>query len=133
MSQTKDSKQVLQSFKDAGWEESYSWLTLDVVSLYSNIPHPVAVTAIEYMLKKYSAYSVDTCHFVVLAVEFLLTHNFFSFNDKFFLQTKGAPMGSKFSPSLANLVMSFWEEKYIYSDHNPYHSLYNMPMIIIWV
>lgn len=134
----RDSKQVLQSFQGAGWEETHSWVTLDVVSLYSNIPHPVALAAVEHMLHKHSSYSPDVCQFIIQAVEFLLTHNFFSFDDSFFLQIKEAPMGSKFSPSLANLVMSYWEEKYIFSDGNPFsdaivwYGRYIDDLILIW-
>lgn len=52
----KDSKQVLQVLKDTRWEEHNTWLTLDVTSLYSNIPHDSTIMAIEYMLHRYSNY-----------------------------------------------------------------------------
>lgn len=47
-------------------------------------------------------------------------------------------MGSKFSPSLANLYMVYWEELYIFSDTNPYagsivwYGCYIEDFIIIW-
>lgn len=72
-----DSKQVLQSFYDARWAETYTWVTLDGVSLYSNVPHTVAISAIKFMLQKYSTYPKDTSQFIILAIQFLLSHNFF--------------------------------------------------------
>lgn len=41
----RDSKQVLQVLNDARWEGKYSWITLDLTSLYSNIPHDLAIVA----------------------------------------------------------------------------------------
>lgn len=72
------------------------------------------------MLEKYSDYSSDLCHFIMMAIEFLLAYNFFSFNREFYLQKVGAPMRFKFSPSLTNLVMSFWEELYIFMPDDPF-------------
>lgn len=134
----RDSKQVLQVLQDARWEENYSWITLDVVSLYSNIPHNIALTAVEYMIKKYSNFSNDLNHFLIMAIDFLLSHNYFRFDASFFIQQVGAPMGSKFSPSLANLYMSYWEEKFIFSYDNPFtcdvvwYGRYIDDLIIIW-
>jgi hypothetical protein len=48
-----------------------------------------------------------------LAYPTLFTHNSFSFNDEFFLQIKGCAMGSRFSPSYANLVMDQLEHKFL--------------------
>lgn len=127
----RDSKQVLQVLYDAEWKENYSWITLDVTNLYSNILPDKAILAVEYMLHKYSNYSNELCHFLIMAIRYLLSHNFFSFDRNFFLQIVGAPMGSKFSPSLANLYMSFWEEHYLFSPNNPYRTFISTPTITI--
>lgn len=47
-------------------------------------------------------------------------------------------MGAKYSPSLANLVISLWEEIYIYSTDNPFlqdlhqYGRYIDDLLIIW-
>ncbi|XP_040277323.1 uncharacterized protein LOC120992413 [Bufo bufo] len=47
-------------------------------------------------------------------------------------------MGAKFSPSLANIAMTFWEEKYIFSVDNPYsgcivwYGRYIDDLLLIW-
>lgn len=122
----RDSKQVLQYFENATWKESYSWMTLDVTSLYSCFSHSVALHALTIVLGKYSGYSDELRQFLIMSTEFLLSHNYFMFNNSYFLQLVGTPMGSKFSPGLANLVMSMWEEQYIYNADNPYRTLWNM-------
>lgn len=51
--------------------------------------------------------------------DFLLQHNYFIFDQIFYLQCRGASMGAKFSPSLANLYMGWWEEEFLFSSSNP--------------
>lgn len=38
------------------------------------------------------------------AIEFILTSTYFSFNGKIYKQTYGTPMGSPFSPIVADIV-----------------------------
>lgn len=101
---------VIVNLHNFTWRDSYVWVTLDVVNLYSCIPHDFARVAVDYMLHKYSSYPKEFCPFLIMSIQFLLRHNYFSFNKQFFLQTPRAPMGSEFSPSLANVFMSYWEE-----------------------
>lgn len=49
--------------------------------------------------------------FIGRAIEFILKYNYFTFNNKFYLQTQGTAMGTKFAPSHANLLMGMFEEK----------------------
>lgn len=75
------------------------------------------------MLQKYSNYMNEICQFIIMSIQFLLTHNYFSFGDSIFLQMLSAPMGSKFSPIFANPFMSYWEGLYILCDENPFTGL----------
>lgn len=98
----------------------------------------MAITAVKYLLHRYSGYTQDLCLLIIMAICFLLSHNYFLFDGLFFLQTIIAPMGSKFLPSLANLYMSFLEDKYIFSDSNPFvddivcYGHYIDDLIFIW-
>lgn len=51
-----------------------------------------------------------------MALEFCLSHNYFWFAGRFCTQKRGVAMGAKFSPSLANLFMSEWEDRHIYGQ-----------------
>lgn len=55
-----------------------------------------------------------------MCLEYLLTHNFFMFDGDFYLQKCGASMGAKFSPSLANLYMGWWERSRIFGPESPH-------------
>ena len=48
-------------------------------------------------------------------LEFVLSMNNFEFNGEHFLQIFGTAIWTKVAPSYANLVMSFFEEKYVYT------------------
>lgn len=89
---------IMKSIK---WQQNYVWVTADVASLYSVIPHDL--TGIVLFLNTYSTYSLVLKHYIIDVVRYLLRLNFFMFNKEFFLQVTGASMGVKFSPSLANV------------------------------
>ncbi|XP_056416610.1 uncharacterized protein LOC130357893 [Hyla sarda] len=56
----------------------------------------------------------------------------------FYLQKIGASMGAKSSPALANLFVFWWENFFIFSEHNPYRDniawfgRYVDDVIVIW-
>lgn len=60
----------------------------------------------------------------MICIEFMLTSNFFLFDDSFYLQLCDASLGAKFSPSLANLFMGWWEQCVIFSHNNPLFSIF---------
>ena len=47
---------------------------------------------------------------VILLLEFCLKNMYFSFQDQFYEQVKGAPMGSSVSLIVANLYMEYFEQ-----------------------
>lgn len=55
---------------------------------------------------------------------FSTKHNYFWYNNKFFLQCKGVAMGANFAPSLANIFMAQWEEDVVYAQ--------NRPKVVLW-
>lgn len=70
----RDSKQFLQAMNSVEWNESCVWVTLDVVSLYSCIPHYMALQAVEYIISKYSNFSQDTSAFITMAIHNLIRY-----------------------------------------------------------
>ena len=81
---------------------------MDVVGLYSNIPHKEGLDALTTILNEQTnplPLKTDT---IVKLTDFILTHNYFTFKDKdtFYVQTKGTAMGTKMAPQYANLFMT---------------------------
>lgn len=86
----RDSRDVLKSFENFTWEDGLIWVTADVTSFYTVIPHELALLALDWFLGVYSRYSVNLREFLLDSVSFLLKHNFFSFDHQFYVQTTGA-------------------------------------------
>lgn len=118
------------------WEPTYVWLSLDVSSLYTSIPHTFGIMALEHFLAMDPLINPRQATFIIEATKFCLTHNYFTFNGDFYLQ-QGTAMGANFAPSYANLAMGFWENQYVYNN-NPFSAniiffeRYFDNLIIIW-
>ena len=91
-------------------------VTLDVSSLYTNIPNDEGCEAAYRALLK--TRGLDQTLSNLLLKELLaqvLTYNNFKFNEKHYLQIGGTAMGTKLAPSYANIFMFDFEEKYVYT------------------
>ncbi|XP_075443504.1 uncharacterized protein LOC142487664 [Ascaphus truei] len=66
--------------------------------------------------------SVTQGVFLLESITFLLTHNYFMFDSRFYLQLLGTAMGTSFAPSYANLFMGFWEAQFIYHINNTFRT-----------
>ena len=87
-------------------------VSLDVVSLYSNIPHSGGIEACRKALNTRSIENPpteDLCNLISL----ILTNNAFCFGEEFFLQTHGTAMGTRMAPSYANIFMGILEEAFL--------------------
>ena len=84
--------------------------TVDVVALYPSIPHEEGLEAIREALDRRVNPSVATDTLVELA-SLVLDNNYFEFDNKFYRQTLGTAIGTKFAPAFANLFMTRLEER----------------------
>lgn len=80
--------------------------SLAIESLYNSITHSLVIRAIKFYLVKYSEYENSLIEFILLAIEYILSHNYFLFYNAFSVQKMGASMGAMFSPSLADFDIS---------------------------
>lgn len=113
----KDITNMVQITQDLSWSPSYKWATLDVTSLYWNIPHSKGIESIKkYLLEDFTIPTIQK-EFILDSIRFILEHNIFCFNDQLYIQTRGTAMGTCFAPSYANLYMGNYEDQYILSEH----------------
>ena len=91
-------------------------LTIDVSSLYTNIPHIEGLKACRDTLLSRTRDDPHTW-FVLTLLRFVLTLNYFEFDDKFYHQISGTAMGTKLAPNYANIFMGQLESKLIDSYH----------------
>lgn len=113
----KDTSSVILAVKDIEWSSEYLWATLDVASLYLNIPHDSGIAAVRHFLSTDEAMPESQKYFILEGIRYILKHNTFEFNDQVFIQTRGTVMGSRFAPSFANLYVGLFESLFILNDH----------------
>ena len=94
-------------------------VTLDVSSLYTNIPHNDGIQACSEFLDRRIDPTIPTTRLCDL-IRMILIHNTFTFNGKYYRQINGTAMGTKMAPSYANLFMGKFEENALAdASHSP--------------
>ena len=88
-------------------------VTMDVTSLYTNIPHNEGINAATIACEENYSNSTST-RVIIKFLSLILNLNNFTFNDENILQIKGCSMGSECSCSYANLFMGKFETDRIY-------------------
>ncbi|XP_068738397.1 uncharacterized protein [Montipora capricornis] len=109
-SYVKDTYDFLNKLLTIGKLPSNSLLvTLDVSSLYTNIPHNEGINACDHFLRTDPHNTIPTGTICDL-IRMILTMNNFTFNDSHYLQIHGTAMGTKMVPSFANLFLGLFEK-----------------------
>ena len=90
--------------------------TLDVTSLYTNIPNKEGIYAVRQSLSR-TRHHMDnpTNNSICELLELVLTCNNFQFDNKHYLQVGGTAMGTKLAPSFANIYMGWFEDTFVYT------------------
>ena len=82
-----------------------------MVSLFDNIPLDLALDCIEEKLNLHKNLTRISKNEILIAVRTVFNNTVFSFNNKFYKQASGCPMGSPLSPLVSNLVMEDVEKQ----------------------
>ena len=86
----------------------------DVTSLFTSVPIDPALNIIKDLLEKdekLNDRTVLSVQNIINLLGFCLHNTYFSFQNKFYEQVEGVPMGSPVSPIVANLYMQCFERK----------------------
>ena len=88
--------------------------SIDVSSLYTNIPHECVQSALHFLKTNPDRYKYPeqpNPDILGELMNLVLKHNVFEFDKKFYLQIQGTAMGTKMAPTYANLFMGRLEKQ----------------------
>ncbi len=108
----KYSEYFKQKIKNRSVPKGYIQLSLDVVSLFTNIDSALVIRLVSLNWKKIKNNSKTkiTKKQFMEALNLVLNNCQFIFNHKIYNQRFGSPMGSPISPVIADFVMEYIEE-----------------------
>ena len=116
----KDTTDLLQHLAKIKPTVNTRIISLDVTSLYTNIPQRLGIKSIRTVG---SALDPSTDYTTVADLaQLVLENNIFKFNGDHYIQTQGTAMGTRMAPAYANIFMYTIEEKIIEQ----------LPEIILW-
>jgi hypothetical protein len=85
-------------------------LCADVRSLYPSIPIEFGLKAVKYLL---TSYNMPDIEFIIALLTWVLTNNYFSFDNEYYIQIEGTAMGTPVAVEYANTVMYYIEHTII--------------------
>jgi len=100
-------KKLTNKYRD----DEFSLISLDVVSLFTNIPTDCAIKSLTNRWNFISTSCNIPKDEFLDAVRFVLESTFFSFDNQIYKQNYGTPMGSPLSPIIADIVMQDLERE----------------------
>ena len=89
----------------------YKMVSFDVDSLFTNVPIDECIELLETKLESFSLDCPVPNNILIKLIKLCTSECFFKFNDCFYKQTIGLPMGNPISPILSNLYMEFFEKQ----------------------
>ena len=122
---TTDTLKMLDEFNHQSPFQPNLLFTLDVVSLYTSIPHAEGLAALRFFLDcRPQNHNQPPTHTLLRLAELVLTLNTFEFDGSIFEQISGVAMGTKMGPSYACLFMGHIEHQILASYTGPTPELY---------
>ena len=100
----KDTTDYLNKTPSSNLPDNTILVTMDVTSLYTNIPHDEGIAACKEVWDAREV-QIPSTESLTKLLEHVLKFNNFMFNGEHYLQVSGTAMGTKMAPSYANIFM----------------------------
>jgi hypothetical protein len=127
-SHIKDTTDYLKKMENLAIPENTTLVTMDVTSLYTNIPHDDGIAACRKIWEQRTDQEPPT-ECLVEMLTLVLKNNNFTFDGNHYLQINGTAMGTKMAPSYANIFMGDLEERLLLSSlKNLFHCVDYLPL-----
>jgi len=106
-----NSFQLVKKLNGSTLEKDVELISLDAVSLFTNIPLDLMMESINNRWTHISKGCSIPKEEFLKALKLIIDSTYFSFNDKFYRQKFGTPMGSPLSPIIADVVLQDIEKR----------------------
>lgn len=103
----KDSFQFVERIRNIDVPDGYKMISLDVVSLFPNIPRDLALEIINEMWDSINTHTNINNTLFMSIVKFCLETSYFTYDGQCYSQIDGMPMGGPLSPIIADIVMDY--------------------------
>ena len=91
---------------------------MDVVSLYTNIPHDEGIRSIQDLLNSNRQNQLPTNANLIRLLEMVLKMNNFTFTNKNYLQINGTVIGTRVAPTYVKPIHGLYREEIYLSSKN---------------
>ena len=122
-----NNKKVLDAISECnsnpGIPGNYMLATFDFSTLYTALPHEDLIRCIVALYNKYINSEIEVLYrnkkVIISKVQFVkllklcVKNNYITFDNRIYKQIIGIPMGSNFSPNMANLYLHFYEQQFL--------------------
>lgn len=110
----RDTGDFLDKLREYSPESNIMLVTMDISSLYTNIPNEAGCEAVRHFLTT-TPVEIPS-EYLLLGLDIVLNNNIFKFEKQYYQQIMGTAMGSAVAPSFANLFIGYLEERFIYTS-----------------
>lgn len=111
----RDTNHFLREIADVKIPDGAFLVTLDVSSLYTNIPHDDGVRALVESYGTHNPVAYPSKKVIEIFTRLVLDLNSFEFNNQYYLQISGTAMGTRMAPNYANIFMHHIESNFLSS------------------
>ena len=116
-----NSYEFVEKIKNSNIPDKFVFISLDVTSLFTNIPVELVKSSLDKRASTITKKCLIPYGVLLECVEFIFDNNYFVFDQKFYKQISGIPMGDKLSPLFANMVMGDLENQCLNILKNSYN------------
>lgn len=128
----KNSLDLIDKVKDVIIPPCAKLISLDVDSLFTNVPHQECLHILENMFEKQRLVPGEREDLISLT-NLCMNQNYFRFNNQYYRQKEGLAMGSPLSPLMADIFMDNFESENVVKDPNIlFYYRYVDDIIICW-
>lgn len=128
----KNSLDLIDKIKDIHLPNNSILLSLDVDSLFTNVPYMETLGILRDLFEKQLLHPAEVDELIDM-ITICMKQNYFVFDGQYYLQSDGLAMGSPLSPLMADVFMDHFESQHIVGNADIlYYFRYVDDLILCW-